>query len=364
VQAHWPVTDEIAIGADWTSGYYLARLVLPDGSDANGVLFVVRESPLHHASTILVEVPVNTWEAYNSWGGRSLYVATDGGSPANHVSFDRPWSPGSQWQFFKWSIELVRFLEREGNDVSYTTDLDVDRDPGELLHHSLVVVNGHGEYWTSTMRDAFEAARDARVNLMFMGANIGYWQVRYENDGRTMVGYKTSQDPVSDQRRRSAMFRSLDPPRYECALLGVMHMGSIEQSDVSHDYAVNPAAIGDRWFAGTGFTATSTLPNLVGPEWDQVIDPRKAWSCNFAGTDFTTLFHYEGSPGNADAVRYVAPSGAVVFSAGSLQFDWGLDGFLSPTGDSRLQQFMRNALAELTARRSGGGHPGPSWPYQ
>src|SRR5262249_10979402 len=162
---------------DWTSGYYLARLVRPDGGDPNGVLFVVREAPQHHASTILVEGPVNTWEAYNSWGGRSLYVATEGASPANHISLDTPWTPGSQWQFFKWSIELVRFLEREGYDVSYTTDIDVDRDPAELLHHSLIVVNGHGEYWTSTMRDAFEAARDARVNLMFMGANIGYWQV-------------------------------------------------------------------------------------------------------------------------------------------------------------------------------------------
>src|SRR6185436_2123071 len=180
-------------------------------------------------------------------------------------------SPGSQWQFFKWSIQLVRFLEREGYDVSYTTDVDIDRNPAELLHHALVVVNGHGEYWTSTIRDAFEAARDASVNLMFMGANVGYWQVRYEADGRTMVGYKTSPDPVSDPRLRSAMFRSLVPPRYECALLGVMHVGSIERTDVSHDYAVNPAAIGDRWFRGTGFTASSTLPDLVGPEWDQVI---------------------------------------------------------------------------------------------
>jgi len=51
-------------------------------------------------------------------------------------------------------------------------------------------------------------------------------------------------------------------------------------------------------------------------------------------------------------VRYVAASGARVFSAGSLQFVWGLDNFRTGapgTADPRLQQFMRNAIADMTA---------------
>jgi N,N-dimethylformamidase beta subunit-like, C-terminal len=362
VRTAWPVTDSVQTDVDWTSGYYLARLAVPATGDAANVFFVVREAPTH-ASTVLVEAPVNTWQAYNSWGGRSLYVATDGGPLATRVSFDRPWSPGSQWQFVRWGIHLVRFLEREGYDVSYTTDVDVDRDPAELLHHALVIVDGHGEYWTSGIRDAFETARDAGVNLMFMGANIGYWQVRYEDDRRTVVGYKTTPDPETDQRLRSTLFRSLDPARYECSLLGVMHMGAIERTGVSHDYSVEAGALGDKWFADTGFTAASTLPGLVGPEWDQVVDPRRAWSCNFANLGLTTFFHYDGQPGDADAVRYTAPSGSVVFSAGSLQLESGLDSFGGSAADPRLQQFVRNALHDLCRRRSGGWHPGPSWPF-
>jgi len=367
VRAQWPVTDTIQTSPNWTSGYYLARLVPATGAPANAILFVVREGT-RHASRILVEVPTNTWQAYNAWGGRSLYVTTDGGPQANHVSFDRPWAPGSQSQFFRWSIGLVRFLERDGYDVSYTTDADVDRNPAELLHHALVIVNGHGEYWTSGMRDAFEAARDAGVNLMFMGANIGYWQVRYEDDRRTMIAYKSTTDPVTDPALQSGLFRSLAPPRYECALVGVAHQGAIESAGESHDYSVNPDAVGDAWFAGTGFTTESVLPQLVGPEWDQVIDPQKAWSCDFAHYALTVFFHYDGAPGNADAVRYVWPSGSIVFSAGSLQFVWGLDTFLAPafgygqlTSDGRLQQFVRNALHDMTRRR-GGSFPGPCWP--
>jgi hypothetical protein len=350
VRAGWPVTDTITVGADWTSGYYAARLVLPDGGQPTSVLFVVKAPPSIH-SKILVVASANTWQAYNTWGGRSLYPA-DGRPAATRVSFDRPWAPGSQGQFFAWGIHLVRFLEREGYDVSYTTDVDVDRNPAELLGHRLVMVNGHDEYWTKAMRDGYEAARDAGVNLAFMGANDGYWQIRYENDRRAIVAYKSKADPVADRSQTTTLFRDLDPPRYECSLLGVQHEGATERGDAAHDYRVGGGAARDPWFAGTGFTATSTLRGLVGPEWDQVVSPKAAWTCNFPG--LTTLFHYGGPPGNADAVRYVADSGARVFSAGSLRFVWGLDDFRTGApgrADARLQRFMRNAIADLTEPR-------------
>jgi hypothetical protein len=349
VRAGWPVTDTITVGKDWTSGYYAARLVLPGGGQPASVLFVVKALPSVR-SQILVVASVNTWQAYNTWGGKSLY-SNGGRPPANHVSFDRPWSPGSQGQFFAWGIHLVRFLEREGYDVSYTTDIDIDRQPDELLKHRLVMVNAHDEYWTKAMRDAYEAARDAGVNLAFMGANNAYWQIRYENDRRTIVAYKSKTDPVADRSQTTVQFRDLNPPRYECSLLGVQHEDAIEHAgDAPRDFAVAPGAVNDPWFAGTGFTATSTLRGLVGPEWDSVVSPRAAWTCRF--TSLTTFFHYEGPPGDADSVRYFAPSGARVFSAGSLQFVWGLDDYRTGapgSADPRLQQFMRNAIADMTA---------------
>lgn len=363
VRAGWPITDVVRTGADWQSGYYIAKLTLQNGGQPNGILFIVRERP-QDASRVLVIASVNTWEAYNYWGGKSLYdFSSDNHIQANRVSFDRPWSPGSQWQFFAWGIHTIRFLERSGYDVSYATDLDVDRDPSLLLRHTLVVVAGHGEYWTSRERDAFDAARDAGVNLAFLGANTGYWQVRYEDDDHTIVSYKSPADPIADPMQKTMLFRALPSPRYECALEGVMHLGSIERSgDPPADYNVNPNALGDPWFDGTGFTATSTLPGLVGPEWDQVVDPHKAYSCWFP--NLTVFFHHEGPPGNADAVRYIAKSGAMVFSSGSLGFSWALDSFPNPAGvheDPRLEQFMRNALDDMTQGPVASWLPGPSW---
>jgi hypothetical protein len=347
VRADWPVTDVIPTSIDWPSGMYLARVERQGSDRTTSVIFVVRELPLR-SSQVLVEVPINTWEAYNGWGGKSLYPESSRGAPANRVSFDRPWGPGTQQQFFAWGIQLVRFLESRGYDVSYTTDVDVDRDPAQLQHHRLVIVDGHGEYWTSTMRDAFGAARDAGTNLAFVGANIAYWQVRYERDRRTIVGYKSSADPTTDPRLQTVMFRALSTPRFECQLLGVQHQGAYSHAgDPSVAYTVTPAAANDPWFAGTGLAPGDVLPDLVGPEWDQVIGGDRTPTCN--PRSLTVLFHADSPRGSADAVRYTAPSGARVFSAGSLQFAWGLDGYAHPLPpDPRVGRFMVNVLDDLT----------------
>jgi hypothetical protein len=351
LDAGWVVTDSVRVPSTWVSGYYLAVLRLTTGAAAgrgSWVPFVVRAPAARH-SAILVQAAVNTWQAYNRWGGLSLYKDVAGESCkgiCTRVSFNRPYDPTTQ-NFWDYELPLVHFLEESGYDVSYTTDVDTDLDPGELLRHRLVVVAGHDEYWTKRMRDAFEAARALGTNLVFMGANTGYWQMRYASLRRTIVEYRIGAlDPEPNPALKTIRFRDLVPPRPECELEGVQYArADLEPTDVRHDYSVAPAALSDPWFAGTGFTASSQLPGLVGYEWD-ALKP----GCRVPPA--TVLFHYGGAPAPADAVRYVATSGAVVFSAGSLDFAQGLDDFqerpaVRPSGDPRLEQFMRNAFSEL-----------------
>jgi len=353
IRADWPVTDTVRIPRKAVSGYFLAKLQLTSGPDRGKVSYVpliVRALPSRH-SKILVQAAVNTWQAYNSWGGKSLYAYNSTNQvPATHVSFDRPYDTITRW---RWEIDLVHFLERNGYDVSYTTDVDTDRRPSELTRHRVVISSGHDEYWSKTMRDAFEAARNGGTNLMFLGADIGDWQIRYEDARRTIVEYRdATADPEPNPALKTVRFRQLVPPRPQCQLLGISYHGLRNPGDPPRSYAVNPAALKDSWFKGTGFTSTSTLPDAVGYEWDGV-EP----GCDVP--PLTVLFQYagpgpNGKPTSADAVRYVAPSGATVFSSGSLQFVWGLDNY-STNPDSppnpHLQRFMRNALANLTSKR-------------
>ena len=346
VVAAWPITDTVPIGDDWTSGYYVARLVRTSGvrmGDAADVPFVVRAPP-GADSAILVVAAVNTWEAYNGWGGKSLYPYNSGGIAATVVSFDRPYTTGTAMLPLRYEYPLVRYLERGGYDVSYTTDSDVDADPGELLRHQLVITAGHDEYWSSTMRDAFEAARDAGTNLAFLGANTGYWQMRYTDDRRTIVEYRsTTADPEVDPALKTVRFRDLQPPRPECSLLGVEStgLGSEDASVAPFDVVVAEGTDSDPWFAGTGLHPGSVVAGIGGYEWDSV-QP----GCSQPG--LKVLLHGDLAGEPLDAVRYTARSGARVFSAGSIEFAWGLDGFSSgQASDPALEHFMANALKDL-----------------
>src|SRR5262249_28474020 len=155
-----------------------------------------------------------------------------------------------------------------------------------------------------------------------------------------------------DPALKTDQFRHLVPPRPECELMGVMHLRLRLHQYGPVDYTVTDAAASDPWFAGTGFKPGDKVVDIVGNEWDSLPDPPPPRECVKPG--LRVLFHYEGEPANADAVRYTAPSGARVFAGGAQRLSWPLDTFnlgrfgrtLPP--DERFQQFMRNALSDLT----------------
>jgi hypothetical protein len=351
VQAGWSMTDTLTVPANWTSGYYLALFRLTSGpakGQTGFTPFIVEAPPGDHAA-ILVQVPTNTWDAYNTWGGEGIYTKPE----AVKASFNRPYS---HRLLFSWEYPLVRFLERGGWDVSYTTDDAVDAAPSSLLGHALDMSAGHDEYWTSGMRNAWEAARDAGVNLAFMGADDANWQVRYEDNRRTMVAYKYLTDPVTDPTLTTTMFRFLNPPRPECELMGVEFQGTVVPGSYL-PYTADAAVATDPWFAGTGLTAGSVLPGLGGYEVDSITPgchlPRVTPLLSYSGPPVKSNFN--GAPTEADAARYTACSGAEVFAAGSLQFSWGLDSFRDPNyanapapASPALEQAMTQALADLT----------------
>jgi len=359
LDAGWPVTEPRTVPSTWVSGYYLVDYVLTSGPQSSmaAMGYVIVRDPPSRQSTILVQVPVDTWQAYNAWGGKSLYDDQSvGGRRANHVSFERPykWEPQPGGLPLEWEYPLVRFLERNGYDVSYQTDIDTDANPGSLLQHRLVMTAGHGEYWTKATRDAFDNARDAGVNLAFMGANTGYWQIKYAVGGQTIVAYKSRYDPEPDPALKTTMFRDLVPPRYECELLGIQFQATLLNWPPS-DYVAQAGAIGDPWFAGTGYNAGDVVKGIVSVETDTI--PGNQTADSSCGHKVTVFFHHEtGSDksGNADAVRYTADSGARVFASGSMTFAWGLDDYppnpdmTHGLADPRLQRFMQNALADLT----------------
>lgn len=376
LEAGWPVTSEVTIEDGWRSGVYLAKLVLtsgPDSGKSTGIPFVVR-APSGSQSAVLVVMPVNTWQAYNDWGGLSLYSDP---KAAVKVSFDRPYASSDDQVYLDYPI--LRFVDQFGYDASYVTDADVDADPGQLVHHRLVVVPAHSEYWTKAMRDGFEAARALGVNLAFLGGNTVYWQIRYADpERRVLEEYRSATgDPSANPRQKTVRWREEPVVRPECTLVGVQWQGGDDSSDPGpHDYTVVTRNLDDPWFRGTGFTAGDTVKGAVGREWDAV-----APECAGETPTLKVLFHYLGHvtpqptgvytstfhSTSADVVRYEAPSGAIVLAVGSIELGWSVtgsadgtpvaDGVTDPAHppDPRLQRFLRNAFDEMTTARASGG---------
>ncbi len=221
-RAGWPVTDSFHVSENWTPGQYVVQLTLVGGPFAGTsslVPFVVRRPP-DLLAPLLVQTVVNTTQAYSHWGGKSLYASnsTDA-APAVKVSFDRPvpeWA-GANLNArapFHYDVPLIRFLEREGFDVGYQTNVDTHRKPWTLITARAVVSAAHDEHWTMGMRNGFARAQEAGINLAFLGANQCYWQARYEDAERTPVVYRTKrEDPVADLALKIVKWRELDRPR-------------------------------------------------------------------------------------------------------------------------------------------------------
>ena len=378
LSASWPTPH------DATSGIYLAKLVRGDTGGASHIVFVVRDD--EGRSDLIFQTADTTWQAYNRYGGNSLYVADGDAFPtlpgrAFKVSYNRPFTTRDytpeDW-LFNAEYPMLRWLEANGYDVSYTTGVDTDRRGGELLEHEVFLSVGHDEYWSGTQRANVEAARDhatTPVHLAFFSGNEVYWKTRWEHsvDGsntpyRTLVSYKETKsnakiDPSEVWTGTWRDARSFNPegPRPENALTGT----SFAVNCCS--YAINvPAADGrmrfwrDTSVAALAADAVATLADgTLGYEWDEDLDngARPPGLIHLSTTTEMVaerIQDYGSTYGPGVATHhltlYRAASGALVFGGGTVQWAWGLDDMHyggDAAADPRMQQATVNLLADM-----------------
>jgi len=328
VVCSWRPAFSISTAPSWVSGAYLVKLASADGSQAY-VPFVVRERIAR--APVVVQLSVTTWQAYNSWGGTSLYARVGAGprhagaQRARAVSFERPYVWPGSGQLFDFEYPLIFWLESHGIDAAYATDIDLDLGTAGLPARRVFIAAGHDEYYSTAMRRALEAARARGTDLVFLGANDVFRHIRLEDGDGVEVNYKyASEDPL----RRSSPLQTTgswrDPPlnQPEQSLLG-------EQS-VECPRRILPWAPTGRptWlFAGTGLGPGAIIPSLVGYEYDGIfpIDVVPSHLIVVARTYTGCAANFAGGRGDlAETTLYAASSGALVFDAGSVWFDCAL----------------------------------------
>jgi hypothetical protein len=375
VECNWSTSYTVAVGTNWTSGLYVAKLTHQSSGKQSQVWFVVRDDSSN--SDVLFQSSFTTYIAYNNTGGHSLYAYHSiGGQRALKVSLDRPLSmTTTEWHHYNlmtlWERNLVYWMESQGYDITYTTNMDVHTNPNSLLQHKVFLSVGHDEYWSMQQRNAVEQARDAGVNLAFFSSNTAYWRVRFENSStnvpnRVMVCYKNTLDPVLPTNK----FRSPQNNKPENALLGVMYTGDRDSlyytwgdpngsTNTYGGYDVVVTNASHPYYANTNLQNGDRMNQLVGFEWDATI------ANGSAPNALTVLGQSSVSPSTVDEdlppgtnanlshmVTYTAPSGAKVFSTGSNQWMWGLssNGITPGREDIKVKQFTVNVLAAMNAR--------------
>ncbi len=353
VSTQWNVSLTVPTD-DWPPGSYLFRLDAETGGQRY-VPLTVRSATT--AGKVVIKNAVPTWQAYNTWGGYDLYVGPSGGYDDRSyvVSLDRPGDYDGAYLFMVYERKLVNLAERLGLPLAYLTATDIASDPHALDGASALVSPGHDEYWSPPERAIVTAARDAGMNIAFLGANAMFRRTRLEptalGPNRQVVCYKTSYqlDPLYGVQNDLVTSDWREPPNPdpESSLIGTLYEGY----PAIADYVVLTP---DAWmFEGTGVSAGTSFPVLVGIEYDRVTPgfPLERPIQVLAHSPLTC----NGVASFADSAYYTHPGGAGVFNTGTMRwveafgpplYGWGLT--------SAAGQFTRRVTANvLTAFADG-----------
>ncbi|WP_317164797.1 DUF4082 domain-containing protein [Hymenobacter ginkgonis] len=360
--AHWDIP------ATAVSGVYVAKLTRTDTQGASHIMFVVRDDA--STSDLHFQTSDATWQAYNIYGdtnnnGKSLYVGVVG-SKASKVSYNRPFltrnggGGGGVAEDGPFNAEypMIRWLEANGYDVSYSTDVDTDRRGSLLLKHRVFLSVGHDEYWSGAARANVTAARNAGKHLAFFGGNEVYWKTRWENNYRTLVCYKegtlgentcgTKCDPTTEWTglwRDGCSFTGADGCRPENEL-----SGQISWTEASGPLTVPASYKNLRFWRNTsvatlaaGATATMT-DGTLGYEWDP---EQPAYQSTYpSGRILLSETVLNGQTHRTSLYKH--SSGAWVFGAGTVQWSWGLDSN-HDRGSAAPSPAMKQATVNLFA---------------
>jgi hypothetical protein len=368
-ECRWEPCATLKIPDDWLSGVYVGKLTAERDGWQSYVIFIVRDN---RTADFLFQCSDTTWQAYNRWPSQfSLY--DDGNKvwywgPDVDISFDRPYgkycqildaplSTGSG-EWFLWEFPLAYWMEAQGYDVTYISNIDTHSDPKGLRRAKGFLSVGHDEYYSTEIFRNLQNAIAAGLNVAFLSGN-------------TCCG-RIGLSPGSNKQSHRIMTR-LDRfgPRDSRETKDFPEMERFPWSSPNENTLIGarstPPVTGgadwvcakpDHWlFAGTGMKSGEGIPGLVGWEWHG--DPASINGLEVVATGKTKSPRGEGV---FTATIYPGLKGNFVFNASSC---WWADGLSEPPGyvrpsvyttprgpDARAQRITRNVLERMRQRQT------------
>lgn len=369
-ECDWETSHRLTIPADWPSGVYLGKLTEEREKLQSYVIFVVKDD---RPSDFLFQCSDTTWAAYNRWP--DFFSLYDDGTPPHNwytgpgvaVSFDRPYgkyrqildAPLSQGsgEFLLWEFPLAFWMEQQGYDVSYVSNIDSHADPARLLKAKAFLSVAHDEYWSLGMYQNVKRAIDSGVHAAFFGGNSvdGVLEIRASNAGvpnRVIERIGKFGGIKSERERNYEKEKGWKEHGPSPALL--MGAGTTSPANGSADWTCTNRK---HWlFAGTGMNDGDAVKGLVG--WEHHGPPLNM----IAGLEVLARgsITSRGRPQNTEytSVIFPGPRNNLVFNAATI---WWSDGLAAPPGylrpsahggtppgpDERVQRITTNLFSRF-----------------
>jgi hypothetical protein len=358
----WEPSVTLQIPRNWRSGVYVGKLTEQNEGIQSYVIFIVRDD---RKADLIFQCSDTTWQAYNRWPNQfSLY--DDGKSvwywgPGVDVSFNRPYGKYCQildaplsigsGEFFLWEFPLCFWLEQQGYDVTYISNLDTHNDPKNLLRAKGILSVGHDEYYSIEMFNHMKAAIAAGVNVAFLSGNTCCGRIEY-SPGRRSFTRADRYGPRDEEEIKAFPAMALLPWKSpnENTLIGARSTGPITGGA---DWV---CTMPEHWlYEGSGMKKGEGIPGLIGWEWHG--DPAAIPGLEIIASAPTRSGNK--IQGTYTATIYPGPKENIVFNASSCWFADGLSappGYLHPTAyttprgpDARAQKMTTNLLKRMLA---------------
>lgn len=366
-ECQWEPSIEFTIPQDWVSGVYLGKLTTIPTSPSEPywqsyIIFIVTDD---RRADFLFQCSDNTWQAYNRWPvNESLYTHPDGAhAPDVAVSFERPYGKYVQifdhplsigsGEFLLWEYPLAYWMEQQGYDVTYGSNLDTCQPEFVKRCRSFISV-GHDEYWDKKQYEAVEAALNSGTNLIWLCGNSVFIDSPFTDSAAGQPGRRISragcfgklrQDEVESYSSLFAGLQSTAPD--ERRIMGVR---SVVPFNGGGDWTCRNA--GHWLFEKTGMKNGDSIPGLVG--WEHHGEPDETLN-GLEVVASGSIWSGGTREGRYEAVVFTGPQGNIVFNASTIFWAQGLAAppghiipwshFSRPHGpDQRVQQITRNVF--------------------
>jgi len=368
----WQAADTLRLPLDLPTGWYVL-----EGRSREQQAFTsifVQPLPGKVQRRLAWLFSTNTWNAYNPWGGQSLYTVP----LIPTVSFQRPQpladpflQPGlARHQMFFQGANKDRYLAQLLDSLALAYDpysmMALHQNDPRLAAYDVLIISTHSEYWTSEMLQHLNHLLDSGASLVNLAGNVAAYRSYLDPAANTLTVHKHPSElwPVLD----SSGLRPFGTSMY---LMGF------------HTYAPYQVQVDSSWLlAGTGLqqgdlfgqvSETYDFTHMYDSRWEQLrsllnrhqlgaasgleIDKVYAgtpanWITVASGLNPPVEGHGEVYPdpaqpwvagGGADLGYYRHSGGGLVFAASSMAFTGAIP------YDPAIRQIIANVLARSLA---------------